>query len=394
MSHMRTHYLCQLCFVLTIQMVGLLAGTSQAQQGWTDGGYGTVPTTSSADWDRRWNGGGWLGNSGVRTGWQLGITGDNTDVGVMVRQVSPNSAAARVGISPGDIIVCVDGDQVGRVGSQIYDLTEELRHHADSSGRVQMLVQQRRTAQLRAMQVQLDDQNGGLSGTLMMPSGRLPFDSIVTVQLENVTRPHFVVGDGQISFRVTTANQGRIPFQLNFDPRYISNQDRYQVRAFVTSGGRTIYDTPQPQFVLTQGAPNTVQMILEPTSITQYPGIGGSGGNVIAAGYNPAEVYGRQITTVYQRYLGRSPTSIELAAWYQIPDVDYRLTRLPSELMASQEFFDRTGNNRAAWLQRVFSEIIGRTPSPVEMNEWMRRFAELRYSRMELLDQLNITAGR
>ncbi|MCO6042848.1 YbaY family lipoprotein [Aeoliella sp. ICT_H6.2] len=344
------------------------------------------PTSSSADWDRNWNGGIGIGNSGANTGWRLGVTGDNTDTGVVVRQVTANSPAARLGLSPGDVIVSVDGDQVGRVGNKIYDLAEELNHHADSSGRVLMLVQYRRNSQLRALNVQLDDQRGGLSGTLLVRGGSLPQNSVVTVRLENVSRPYQAVRNGQYSFRLSSFNLGEIPFSLNYDPNYISPNDSYRLRAYVTSGGRTVYDTAQPPFVLTQGYPNSVRLELRPTSY--------SSGGVVAAGYNPVDSYSGQIENAYRRYLGRMPTSVELAAWYQTPDLQYRMQRLPLELMGTQEFFDRMGANDFAWVQRAFTEVIGKTPSSVEMDLWMRRFAELRYSRTELLNQLQMQARR
>ena len=392
MSPLRVTIHIRICALLTIQVISLLGGTSRAQVGWGDDNYNP---DSYSDWGRIPETYGWSSNSAARADWNSGINGDNSDVGVIVRQVSPNSAAFRAGISPGDVIICVDRRQVGRVGNQIYDLTEELNRYADSGGRVRLLIQERRTAQLRMVQLQLDRNTGGLSGMLLIRDGRLPGDAVVTVRLENVTRPHYVVRNGQYSFRVTSFNRGQIPFQLNFDPRYISSGDTYRVRAFVTSLGRTIYDTPQPQYVLTQGAPSTVRLYLEPASFGPYTADVGIGdGNIVAAGYSPMDGYGQQITDAYQRYLGRSPTSIELAAWYQTPDVAYQLTRLPLELMAAQEFFDRTGNNRAAWMQRVFAEIIGRAPSAGEMDLWMRRFADLRFSRTELLNQLNMQAGR
>lgn len=393
MNGLRDRFLAWTGVLIAFHAALVLVGACSGQTNWDDQ-YNSPD--SYADWGRNWESYGWSSNTASRAEWNFGITGDNTDVGVMVRQVTPNSAAFQAGINPGDVIVCVDRGQVGRVGNQIFDLTEELNRRADPSGRVRMLVQERRTGQLRTIGVQLDRNTGGLSGMLLLRDPRLPRDAVVTVRLENVTRPYYVVRNGQYSFRVTSFNRGQIPFQLNFDPRYINSQDRYQVRAFITSAGRTIYDSPQPQYVLTQGAPATVQLYLEPASFGPYAAdVGtGNGGNIVAAGYSPVDGYSQQITEAYQRYLGRAPTSIELAAWYQAPDVGYQVQRLPMELMAGQEYFDRTGNNRAGWVQRVFTEVIGRPPSGGELDLWMRRFAELRYSRTELLSQLNMQAGR
>ena len=56
--------------------------------------------------------------------------------------------------------------------------------------------------------------------------------------------------------------------------------------------------------------------------------------------------------------------------------------------MASQEYFDRVGDNNSVWIRKVFGEVIGRTPSALEFDQWMRRFADVRYSRMEVLKQM------
>ncbi|TWU10034.1 hypothetical protein Poly21_53670 [Allorhodopirellula heiligendammensis] len=85
---------------------------------------------------------------------------------------------------------------------------------------------------------------------------------------------------------------------------------------------------------------------------------------------------------------------MEIAAWQAVPDPDFRLRRLPIELMATQEYFDRCGNNNVAWLERVFTEVIGHVPSAYEQEQWMARYAEVRYSRTEVLNQMSIVAGR
>ena len=140
----------------------------------------------------------------------------------MVRQVMRDSAAARAGVVPGDVIVCVAGDQVGRVGNQIYDLEEEVSRHATSRGRVSMLMMDRRLGRLRSVNVQLGTRVSGLKGTLSVVDGRrLPMDAVVTIRLENQSRPSFQVRNGETSFRLSSFGVGNVPFQLNYDTRYI-----------------------------------------------------------------------------------------------------------------------------------------------------------------------------
>ena len=91
-----------------------------------------------------------------RGDWKLGVWGYNTDSGVVVTRVSPNSAASRKGIEPGDKIVTIGGYQIGYVGDLLYPLGFELQRQAGSRGDVLLLVQNVRNRELQNMPVQLD----------------------------------------------------------------------------------------------------------------------------------------------------------------------------------------------------------------------------------------------
>ena len=78
-------------------------------------------------------------------------------------------------------------------------------------------------------------------------------DAVVSIRLENQSRPQYQVRNGETSFRLDSFGVGNIPFRLNFDPSYISNSDIYFLRAMITSGGRTIYQTQRPTYVLNAG---------------------------------------------------------------------------------------------------------------------------------------------
>ena len=386
-----------LAFVLSI---GLCAAEVHSQQiqpvGYTSSGYGSGGWDAGG-WNSGWGtGSSWNGGATVVKQWRLGVTGSNTEVGVSINSVAPNSAAARVGLAPGDLVICVDGDQVGLVGAKVFDIGEELNSHADSAGRVSMIVQQRRSSQVRLLQVQLDDPQGGLTGNLVIRNGTLPPNSVVTVQLENVTRPYFVIRNGQQTFRPVSNAQGTIPYALNYDPSYISASDTYQLRAYITYNGSTIFETVKPELVLTQGNPSRVDLYLSPASFafSGNPGTGTIPAGSTVAGYGSYDSISQQVTAAYQRYLGRPPTTTELAAWHQMPDINYRLTTLPMQFLGSQEYYDRAGNNNLVWLERVFTEMVGRPPSPTELDQWNRRFADVRYSRTEILNEFAQVSGR
>ncbi len=332
---------------------------------------------------------GWLGGQSQATQWRLGVQGDNTDVGVRVREVAQGSAADRARIETGDVVLNVNGYQVGIVNDRLYDLSEEINRRADASGVVSLLVQDHRNFGLATVRVQLDRRQP-LTGVLVY-HGRapMPSDAIVTVKIENVSRPYYQVQQGEIVFRPSTT--GEIPFEIAYDPNYINQQDIYRVRAFVTSGGRTILDSPQPQRVITGGSPNQVTLLL--ASLAGSP-VSSSSGFPITAGYSNYNAVDERIRQSYRQYLRRDPTALELAAWRNVPGIEQRLEQIPIDLMAAQEYFDAAGNNNQLWLQRVFQEIVGKPPTAQETQAWMQRYADLRFSRTELLRQLQAQVRR
>ena len=87
--------------------------------------------------------------------WYLGVYAYNTDEGVMITDVIPGSPAAQAGLEPRDLIVTVQGYQVGHVDGTLYNLGDELQNRADRRGRVLFLVQNWRNEKLTNLEVQL-----------------------------------------------------------------------------------------------------------------------------------------------------------------------------------------------------------------------------------------------
>lgn len=361
-----------------------------AQTRWDDLGQRNRDSFSTQR-GQLWQGSNWLERQTSQADeWRLGVRADNTEVGVVVREVIPGSAAARARIEVGDVIVTVGGYQVGLVAGRLYDLSEEINRQADVNGNVVLVIQDHRNFGLSSVRVKLDDQDQKLTGSLVYRNRTsLPPDAIVTVQIENLSRPIYQVRHGQTSFRVNSS--GEIPFEIAYDPTYINPQDVYQVRAFVTSNGRTVLDTPQPQRVITKGNPSNVRMQLE-SLVSTLPA--GTSGGVVKAGYPNFNDVNDRLIQMYRRYLGREPTYLELAALRATPGLVERIDELPLELMAAQEYFDAAGNHNRVWLEKVFEEIVRRRPSPSELEQWMLRYADLRYSRTELLRQLDSQVRR
>ena len=81
-----------------------------------------------------------------------------------------------------------------------------------------------------------------------------------------------------------------------------------------------------------------------------------------------------------------------MAAYNRLSDMSNRINQLPMELKASQEYYSRAGGSDQYWIERVFNEIVGHSPSRAETDLWMRRLVELRNSRFQLLEQLTMQA--
>lgn len=96
------------------------------------------------------------GDLGIfRGGWYLGVYGRYTTTGLVLTEVYPRTAAARVGLERGDTIIAVNGRQIGMRYGSIYRLDVALQEQASQSGWVRLLVQDRRTMRLVTVNVRL-----------------------------------------------------------------------------------------------------------------------------------------------------------------------------------------------------------------------------------------------
>ena len=88
----RFKIVCTLFCLTSLIGAGMFERESFAQETWGQQAWGqeawgdrSFDTSSYANSDRRWNGNGWLGATGSDPSWQLGVTADNSNVGVVVR---------------------------------------------------------------------------------------------------------------------------------------------------------------------------------------------------------------------------------------------------------------------------------------------------------------------
>ncbi|HPF41406.1 MAG TPA: YbaY family lipoprotein [Phycisphaerae bacterium] len=196
--------------------------------------------------------------------WVLGLTGDDTDVGVRVTNVLRGTAADRAGLERDDIIVNVGGYQVGVVDGRRFDMGEELQRQADRAGRVSLLIQNRRDRRLQNVVVQMEwvPNRAHVTGTVSYRERiALPPEAVCFVELVEVDvrgRPVRVLEKQLI--RMGTASSAI--YDIEYDPRSIEPNRRYAVQARIEMNGRLLMDTPSTYYVLTQGGPDRVDILM------------------------------------------------------------------------------------------------------------------------------------
>lgn len=95
---------------------------------------------------------------------------------------------------------------------------------------------------------------GLLSGTVTYHERvALPPGALVTVRLWDALEPPSTATVGEAKF--VAQGQVPLPFELSFAPDLIQKTHPYATRAKISVEGVTLYESPTPVPVLTQGAP-------------------------------------------------------------------------------------------------------------------------------------------
>jgi len=72
----------------------------------------------------------------------------------------------------------------------------------------------------------------------------------------------------------------------------------------------------------------------------------------------------------YHLFLGREPGRVEVAGWLQQLQAGVEEKQVEAAFLASNEFFSRQGGTPAAWLKRVYQDVLGRAPDPGGLHDW------------------------
>ncbi len=205
-------------------------------------------------------------------GWVLGVRVDNLPTGVRITYVLPNSAAWRAGLEVRDVIVSVQGYQVGYVGRQLYDLESELQLRADRSGRVRLLAWNHRDGELVNLDVVLDrhrppvplPDRPGIRGTLNFNAAVRSADrGELVVQLADITDRllgHKPVAEQRIAF----TGQLPVSFHLDVDPDQLPLPRRYELLAYLEVDGNRMLATLPGLYLLNRVDVRNVEMTLHP----------------------------------------------------------------------------------------------------------------------------------
>jgi hypothetical protein len=77
----------------------------------------------------------------------------------------------------------------------------------------------------------------------------------------------------------------------------------------------------------------------------------------------------------YQRYLGRLPDSAGLASWVTQLEHGLAIEHLEASLIGSTEYIQKHGGAGAGWVIGLYQDLLGRTPSQAEVNQWLQDLA-------------------
>ena len=235
--------------------------------------------------------------------WRLGIYPEDTDTGVVIREVVRGSAAERAGLEVNDRIIASHGYQVGYVNGVLYDIGQEFERHADANGWVRVLVQDNRNGRLMNLPIKLDGRSEAITGTITYRgSAALPRDAVATVELREIVRSD-IRPITLAKQTITGIRTVPIQFTIDYDPTQIDTRRNYQLHASIESQGREIYGMQRDIPVLGSNPRNNVQLLVESTT---YPG-----GTTIPNRQDQLN----QISQWFRQYLGREPRAQELYVW-------------------------------------------------------------------------------
>ncbi|MCU0706322.1 MAG: DUF4214 domain-containing protein [Fimbriiglobus sp.] len=108
-------------------------------------------------------------------------------------------------------------------------------------------------------------------------------------------------------------------------------------------------------------------------------------GQVSAAFISSDEYRANTIVSYYQNILGRTPTTAEVNGYLDQLEGGRSMTDVRQMFFASEEFFARFSRNPAAFVGQLYSQVLGRTGTPAEVNFWVNELNATNGDRMRVV---------
>lgn len=317
--------------------------------------------------------------------WRLGVMSRDTEQGVRIHEIVRGSAAERAGLEVNDLIVNVQGYQVGIVNGTLFELAREFERNADQNGMVTMLVQDNRTKNLINLSVQLDSRFSRIQGTLGLNTGNtIPNDAKISIELQEIVRqgaPPLTIARQEI----VNPRQYPVPFEIQYDPAQLSNRGQYVLSASVTKNGRHTFETIQSFPVNNQGQGDGRPLALRLDAVRpNYD-------NVAMQIDDESRV--ATIVRWFNEYLGRSPTDKELTAWLGTLDRGYTMRQVQLQLLGTDQLFNQCNRNKETYVKRVHELLVGAPPTQPELDYWLGRYDALGGIRRDLASEFQDAVG-
>ena len=108
---------------------------------------------------------------------------------------------------------------------------------------------------------------------------------------------------------------------------------------------------------------------------TQALADGVARGSVANAITGSAEYRTRLITGVYQEFLGRRPDPAGIAFWLDAMSRGMSIPIMESGFIGSAEYYRVAGGTDAAWVRRLYRDVLHRSPADAEVQWWVAGLA-------------------
>ena len=361
--------LAQLALAVTV--LGLWASDAAAQatirtrdlsDAWTSAPSLLPSTSATPSWNAQPN------------SWRLGVAIQNVDTGVVLTDVEAGMPAQLAGLETGDIIVNVDGFQVGYVEGALFDLGDEIRKRVDQNGKVDFLVFDSRNRRLQNLPVSLVQQStAGVRGEVTCRERvTLTQQAVLTVRLRDITYPNWQnveVGKHVI----TNPKHPPIPFSIAVDRSQLFSDHKYAADAWLVDRGVIVLQSSAAVPVNPLANTSTIKLDLVKVSA-----------NVPA---NSTYAVGQldQINQWYKQYLRRDALASELSAWQSYLQAGKSPQDIQAYILGSSEYFDRMGNQREPYLISIFQTLYGRQPTTAEMQQFTAQFQQYAGARTDFV---------